>query len=42
MPFGSKGGASQLPFMTLGEWTTTALKSKGLLYSSFDQVFNKA
>lgn len=39
VPLGSKGGAIQLPFATLGEWTVSMIKGKTLFVSNFVSTY---
>lgn len=39
IPLGAKGGAIQLPFATLGEWTVSLIKGKTLFVSQFASTY---
>jgi pyruvate/2-oxoglutarate dehydrogenase complex dihydrolipoamide dehydrogenase (E3) component len=39
IPLGAKGGAIQLPFATLGEWTVSLIKGRTLFVSSFTSMY---
>lgn len=39
VPLGPKGGAAALPFATLGEWTTSFIKGKTLLFDKFAALY---